>query len=76
MARKKKQTVSEYANALADKHNLNVTVVRDILEDVRRDVHKRTSDLIGTGQYGIDLYRLLRRSENTRVKKLGRARLC
>lgn len=71
MGRKKKQTVSEYANALADKHNLNVTLVRDILEDVRRDVHERTSDLQSTGQYGIDLYRLLRRSNTTCVRRLA-----
>lgn len=61
---KQPDNVSEICNKLADKHDLNVTVVRDILEDVRRQTFKNSTrpTYVGAQQkkVGADLYALLK----------------
>ena len=50
-------TVSDVINKLADKHDLNVTVVRDLVEDLRRMVFDRSK---GGSCLGVDIYSVLK----------------
>lgn len=56
-----KDNVSEVCNKLADKHNVNVTKMRDIVEDLRRIVFRKTKRKFGVADgEGFDLYMGLR----------------
>jgi len=55
--KKDTDNVSEICNKLADKHDLNVTVVRDLVEDLRRKIYRTTYKNHGTE--GFDIYMAL-----------------
>ena len=63
--------VSEICNKLADKHDLNVTVVRDLVEDLRRMVFNKSK---GGTCAGVDIYRALKGEVPLFTEELPRRR--
>lgn len=68
--------VSEICNKLADKHDLNVTVVRDLVEDLRRMVFRKSRQANGEKIMphveGVDFYLTLRGKRYAWTTKLDR----
>ena len=62
-------SVSALANKIADETNTNVTVVRDILENVRRELFRLTKQSYN-GFCGWDMYGFINRSDKTICDKL------
>jgi hypothetical protein len=67
----RKQNISAVINRMADKHDLNVTVVRDLIEDFRQHLFDTVKIDNAGEQLGFDLYRSMRDSALWYCKKLS-----
>ena len=65
--------VSEICNKLADKHDLNVTVVRDLVEDLRAQTFAAGREAT-VSTFGVDIYRAMRGEDDIWVTRLAGSR--